>query len=65
MCGNEYRTYQTRELMGKMAQSMGFDIEKECMCNDNAHSWMIVKKPGKRSTQKIDTPWIRIIRKQQ
>ena len=65
MCGNEYRTYQTRELMGKMAQSMGFDIEKECMCNDYAHSWMIVKKPGKRSTQKIDTPWIRIIRKQQ
>jgi hypothetical protein len=65
LCGNDYRTYQTRELMGKMAQSMGFDIEKECDCNDNAHSWMIVKKPGKRSTQKIDTPRIRIVRKQQ
>jgi len=65
LCGNDYRAYQTRELMGKMAQSMGFDIEKECACNDNAHSWMIVKKPGKRSTQKTDTPRIRIVREQQ
>tara|TARA_R110001592_G_scaffold121909_2_gene328171 strand:- start:13028 stop:13948 length:921 start_codon:yes stop_codon:yes gene_type:complete len=64
-CGNEYRTYQTRELMASMATSMGFDIVSDHDCNSHAYSWMIVKKPGERTTQKITVPLIAIVRQEQ
>ena len=54
-----YRTYNTRTLMTSMVQMFGFDIVKE-QCYRQAHSWMVVKKPGDLTTQKLSAPLVKI-----
>ena len=47
-----YRSYNTRTLMKSMVEMLGFDIVKE-QCYREANSWMVVKKPGDLTTQKL------------
>lgn len=54
-----YRTYNTRELMTNMVQMFGFDIVKE-QCYRETHSWMVVKKPGELTSQKLTAPLVAI-----
>ena len=61
--GNQgYRTYNTKTLMTSMVEMFGFDIVKE-QCYRKANSWMIVKKPGDLTTQKLSAPLVRIVEK--
>lgn len=55
-----YRAYNTRTLMASMVEMLGFDIVKE-QCFREANSWMIVKKPGDMTTQKLSAPLVEII----
>ena len=54
-----YRSYNTRTLMKSMVEMLGFDIVKE-QCYREANSWMIVKKPGDLTTQKLSAPLVSI-----
>jgi len=54
-----YRSYNTRTLMKSMAEMLGFDIVKE-QCYREANSWMVVKKPGDLTTQKLSAPLVKI-----
>src|SRR5210317_331817 len=47
-----YRSYNTRTLIKSMVEMLGFDIVKE-QCYREANSWMVVKKPGDLTTQKL------------
>ena len=38
---------------------LGFDIVKE-QCYREANSWMVVKKPGELTTQKLSAPLVKI-----
>jgi len=61
LAGNQaYRAYNTQSLMKSMTQMLGFDIVKE-QCYKQAHSWMVVKKPGDLTSQKLTSPLIKII----
>lgn len=61
MCaGNQgYRSYNTRTLMKSMVEMLGFDVVKEQRYRES-NSWMIVKKPGDLTSQKLSTPLVRI-----
>ena len=54
-----YRSYNTRTLMKSMVEMLGFDIVKE-QCYREANSWMVVKKPGELTTQKLSAPLVKI-----
>jgi len=54
-----YRSYNTRTLMKSMVEMLGFDIVKE-QCYREANSWMVVKKPGDLTTQKLSAPLVKI-----
>lgn len=54
-----YRSYNTRTLMKSMVEMLGFDIVKE-QCYREANSWMVVKKPGDLTTQKLSAPLVSI-----
>ena len=54
-----YRSYNTKTLMTNMVYGLGFDIIKE-QCYRNAHSWMVVKKPGELTSQKLNAPLVMI-----
>ena len=54
-----YRSYNTRTLMKSMVEMLGFDIVKE-QCYREANSWMIIKKPGDLTTQKLSAPLVSI-----
>ena len=54
-----YRSYNTRTLMKSMVEMLGFDIVKE-QCYREANSWMVVKKPGDLTTQKLGAPLVKI-----
>ena len=54
-----YRSYNTRTLMKSMVEMLGFDIVKE-QCYREANSWMVVKKPGDLTTQKLSAPLVTI-----
>ena len=54
-----YRSYNTRTLMKTMVEMLGFDIVKE-QCYREANSWMVVKKPGDLTTQKLTAPLVKI-----
>lgn len=54
-----YRTYNTKTLMTSMVQMLGFDIIKH-ECWREAHSWMVVKKPGDLSSKKLSAPLVKI-----
>jgi len=60
LCANDYRAYNTKSLMTSMVQMLGFDIVKqEEVCN-GTHSFMIIKKPGKLTSQKLSSPIVSI-----
>ena len=59
LCANNYRSYNTKELMSKMVEMLGFDIVRT-ECIRKAHSFMVVKKPGERTTQKLSAPLVTI-----
>ncbi len=52
-----YRTYNTKELMTNMVRMFGFQIVSEQSHRDT-HSWMIVKKPGDLTSQKLTSPLV-------
>lgn len=54
-----YRSYNTRTLMKSMVEMLGFNIVKE-QCYREANSWMVVKKPGDLTTQKLSAPLVTI-----
>jgi hypothetical protein len=54
-----YRSYNTRTLMKSLVKMLGFDIVKEQYYRD-AHSWMVVKKPGDLTSQKLSAPLVTI-----
>jgi len=54
-----YRSYNTRTLMKSLVEMLGFDIVKE-QCYREANSWMVVKKPGDLTTQKLSAPLVKI-----
>jgi len=60
LAGTEsYRSYNTKTLMTSMVNMLGFDIVKE-QCYREANNWMIVKKPGDLTSQKLTSPLIEI-----
>jgi SAM-dependent methyltransferase len=59
-CANGYRAYNTRELMLAMVEMIGFEVIKEANLCNGAHSYMIVKKPGKLGSQKLSAPLVSI-----
>lgn len=60
-CMEGYRCYNTKSLMSSLAQGLGFDIVKTDNFLDT-HSWMVVKKPGVRTSQKLSAPLVKIVR---
>lgn len=54
-----YRSYNTKELMTNMVRMFGFQIVSEQSHRDT-HSWMIVKKPGDLTSQKLCSPLVEI-----
>lgn len=59
-CAGEYRAYNTRELMTNMVQMIGFDIIKESNVANGSHSYIVAKKPGKLTSQKLSAPLVKI-----
>ena len=58
-CTNDYRAYNTKTLMTNIAYGLGFDIVKE-QCYKDSHSWLVVKKPGELTSQKLSAPLVMI-----
>jgi len=58
-CTNNFRAYNTKTLMTSMVYGLGFDIIKE-QCHNESHSWMVVKKPGDLTSQKLTAPLVAI-----
>ncbi len=54
-----YRSYNTRSLMTNLVKMLGFDIIKEQSFQES-HTWMIVKKPGDLTSQKLSAPLVAI-----
>jgi len=54
-----YRSYNTRSLMINLVEMLGFDIIKEQSFQES-HSWMVVKKPGDLTSQKLAAPLVEI-----
>jgi len=60
LCANDYRAYNTKELMTNMVQMFNFEIVKQADEFNGAHSYMVVKKPGTLSSQKLSAPLVAI-----
>jgi hypothetical protein len=60
LCANDYRSYNSKELMSRMVEMFGFDIVKTAEVCNGAHSWMVVKKPGELTSQKLTSPLVKI-----
>ena len=60
LCANDYRAYNTKSLMTNMVQMFGFDIVKQDDACNGAHSFMVVKKPGVLTSQKLSSPLVKI-----
>jgi hypothetical protein len=43
-----------------MVEMFGFDIVKTAEVCNGAHSWMVVKKPGELTSQKLTSPLVKI-----
>lgn len=65
LCGSDYRSYNTKTLMTSMVQMFGFDIVKQGDVHNGSHSYMIVKKPGKLTSQKLSSPLVKVVTPQQ
>ena len=46
--------------MTNMVQMFGFDIVKKDDACNGAHSFMVVKKPGTLTSQKLSSPLVKI-----
>lgn len=60
LCANDYRAYNTKTLMINMVQMLGFDVVKQDEVCNGTHSFMVVKKPGILSSQKLSSPLVAI-----
>lgn len=60
LCASDYRAYNTKTLMTSMVKMFGFDIVKQDNACNGAHSFMIVKKPGKLTSQKLSSPLVKV-----
>jgi len=60
LCANDYRAYNTKTLMTNMVHMFGFDIVKQDDACNGAHSFMVVKKPGKLTSQKLSSPLVKV-----
>lgn len=60
LCIGTYRCYNTKDLMTGLAYSIGFDVVKSGSTDNGGHSWMVVKKPGDLTTQKLSAPLVSI-----
>jgi len=60
LCANDYRAYNTKTLMTNMVQMFGFDIVNQGDVHNGSHSYMVVKKPGTLSSQKLSSPLVKI-----
>ena len=60
LCANNYRSYNSKELMSRMVEMFGFEIVKTTEVCNGAHSWMVVKKPGELTSQKLTSPLVKI-----
>ena len=60
LCASDYRAYNTKSLMTNMVQMFGFDIVKKDDACNGAHSFMVVKKPGTLTSQKLSSPLVKI-----
>jgi len=60
LCANDYRAYNTKTLMTNMIQMFGFQIVKQDSVCNGAHSFMVVKKPGTLTSQKLSSPLVKI-----
>ena len=54
-----YICYNTKTLMTSMIQMLGFDLVKEESLRDG-QSWMVIKKPGERTSTKLSAPLVTI-----
>ncbi len=46
--------------MSTLAYSIGFDVVSSGSTDNGTHSWMVVKKPGDLTTQKLSAPLVTI-----
>lgn len=60
LCANDYRAYNTKPLMTSMVEMFGFDIVKQDSACNGAHSFMVVKKPGTLTSQKLSSPIVKV-----
>lgn len=60
LCVDTYRCYNTKQLMSTLAYSIGFDVVASGSTDNGTHSWMVVKKPGNLTTQKLSAPLVSI-----
>lgn len=60
LCAGEYRAYNTKTLMTNMIQMLGFNIIKHGDASNGAHSFIVAKKPGKLTSQKLSSPLVKI-----
>lgn len=60
LCANDYRAYNTKTLMTNLVQMFGFKIIKQADVCNGAHSYMVVKKPGILTSQKLSSPLVKV-----
>ena len=60
---NNYRAYQTEELITTLFYSVGFDKMDNKVFDDGAHNIMIVKKPGELKSTKQNAPVVSIVKR--
>ena len=58
-CVGGYRSYNSEEMMANLVNLKGFDIVT-AECYREANSWMVVKKPGDLTSQKLSAPLVKI-----
>jgi len=58
MC-NGFASYNTATVMSGLAEMYGFDVIKK-RCVRDTHSWMVVKKPGELTSNKLSGPLVEI-----
>lgn len=59
-CANNFRAYNTKTLITHMAEMLGFEVVKEANVCNGAHSYMICKKHGNLTSDKLSAPLVAI-----
>ena len=52
-----FTSYNTKTIMSALVEIYGFDVVQS-KCVRNTHSWMVVKKPGGLTSQKLSAPLV-------